>query len=384
MKKVLFALIAVVMLTASLGVSPVAAESTCGATYTVQRGDYLFSIAKKCGTTASAILTANPSIKNWNLIYPGQVLKMPTGTQPSVVAGSVYIVKPGDTLSGIASMFKVTLTSLLKANPAITNANRIEKGQQIKLPEGAAQVRTVGITPNTGKAGDAITLGATGFRPNSDVDIRFGLKESETESIGKVTTDSHGAVLQKVTVPSSAQNGKSYVFVVRSTANTAELAVSNTFTVGGTPSTGKIEYVVVSGDSLRKIANRYDTTVAAILALNTGIKNPDLIYVGQKITVPVGQSAPAVTLVPNTGTPGSKFLVIADGFPAYTNVDITIQLQGAVSGTTVDAKTDVAGYLKKEVTLPTGAKADEKWVVRVHTTDLVKTIEATSGVFTVK
>ncbi|MHB8933087.1 MAG: LysM peptidoglycan-binding domain-containing protein, partial [Bellilinea sp.] len=90
MKHVLFALIAVVMLTASLGVNPVAAESTCGATYTVQRGDYLFSIAKKCGTTASAILTANPSIKNWNLIYPGQVLKLPTGTQPSVVAGSVY------------------------------------------------------------------------------------------------------------------------------------------------------------------------------------------------------------------------------------------------------------------------------------------------------
>lgn len=383
MKRLFIALLTVVLLSASLGVSPVAAESTCGATYTVQRGDYLVAIAKKCGTTASAILAANPSIKNWNLIYPGQVLKMPDGTQPSVVAGSVYIVKPGDTLSGIASMFKVSLTSLLKANPAITNANRIEKGQQIKLPEGAAQVRTVGITPSTGKAGDVITLGATGFRPTSEVDIRFGLKESETESIGKVTTDTRGAVLQKINVPTSAQNGKSYVFVVRSTANTSEFAVSNTFTVGGT-ATGKTEYTVVRGDTLRKIANRYNTTVAAILALNTGIKNPDLIYVGQKLSIPAGQTGPAVTLIPNTGTAGSKFVVVADGFPAYKNVDLVIKLQGAASGTVVDAKTDVAGYLKKEVTLPSSAKAGEKWVVQVRTTDLVKVIEATSGVFTVK
>lgn len=379
MKQTLIALFIVVLLTASLGVSPVAAESTCGSTYTVQRGDYLVSIARKCGTTASAILAVNPSIKNWNLIYPGQVLKMPDGTS-SVVGGSIYIVKPGDTLSGIAAMFKVTLTSLLKANPDITNANRIYKGQQIKLPEGAAQVRTVGITPISGKAGDSITLGATGFKPNSEVDIRFGLVNSETHSIGKVTTDSHGAVLQKVTVPSTAQTGLSYVFAVHSTANTNEFAISNTFTVTG----GKTEYTVVNGDTLRKIANRYDTTVAAILALNTGIKNPDLIYVGQKLTIPVGQSAPAVTLIPNTGVPGSKFLVVADGFPAYTNVDIIIQLQGATSGTIVDAKTDVAGYLKKEVTLPSSAKAGEKWVVRVVTSDLTKTIEATSGVFTVK
>src|SRR5574340_1628613 len=168
MKRTLITLFIVVLLTASLGVSPAAAESTCGATYTVQRGDYLVSIAKKCGTTASAILAANPSIKNWNLIYPGQVLKMPDGTS-SVVGGSIYIVKPGDTLSGIAAMYKVTLTSLLKANPDITNAHRISKGQQIKLPEGAAQVRTVGITPISGKAGDSITLGARSEEHTSEL-----------------------------------------------------------------------------------------------------------------------------------------------------------------------------------------------------------------------
>lgn len=385
MKSMLFALIIGVLLAGSLGASPAAAQSTCDTTYTVQKGDYLNSIAKKCGTTASAILAVNPGIKNWNIIFPGQVLKLPAGTQPSVVAGSVYIVKPGDTLSGIAALFKVSLSSILKANPSITNANRIEKGQQIKLPEGAAQVRTVGVTPISGKAGDVITLGATGFKPNSEADIRFGLTESVTESLIKVTTDSRGAVLQKVNVPTTAQTGKAYVFVVRSTANTAESAVSNTFTVGSaTTPADKKEYVVVRGDSLRKIADRFDTTVAAILALNPKIANPNLILVGQRITVPVGQSAVAVTLIPTTGAAGSKFTVVADGFPTNQNVDVRLELQGTNTVVVVDGKTDVSGYLRIEVTLPSSAKAGEKWLARVITSDLAKAVEAVSGTFTVK
>ena len=383
MNRILIALIVVVFLAGSLGASPAAAQTTCGTTYTVQKGDYLTLIARKCGTTASAILALNPAIKNWNIIFTGQVLKLPTGTQTPVVAGSVYIVKPGDTLSGIASLFKVSLSSILKVNPSITNANRIEKGQQIKLPEGAAQVRTVGVTPSSGKAGDVITLGTTGFKPNSEVDIRFGLTESATESIGKATTDSRGAVLQKVDVPTTAQSGKSYVFVVRSTANTAELAVSNTFTVGETASDKK-EYLVVRGDSLRKIADRFDTTVAAILALNPKITNPNLILVGQRITIPVGQSGAAVTLIPTTGPAGGKITVVADGFPVNQNVDVRLELQGTNTVVIVDGKTDVSGYMKIEVTLPGSAKAGEKWVVRVKTTDLAKAVEAVSGTFTVK
>jgi peptidoglycan endopeptidase LytE len=44
-------------------------------------------------------------------------------------------------------------------------------------------------------------------------------------------------------------------------------------------------HVVQRGDTLRIIANKYGTTVDAILALNPGIKNPNLIYVGQVIRV---------------------------------------------------------------------------------------------------
>lgn len=49
-------------------------------------------------------------------------------------------------------------------------------------------------------------------------------------------------------------------------------------------------YTVVKGDTLSGVANKYGTTYQALAAYN-GIKNPDLIHVGQKIRIP-GKSGP--------------------------------------------------------------------------------------------
>ena len=121
--------------------APVA--STCGATYTVARGDTLARIASRCGTTISAILAANPNIRNANLIYTGQRLHMPggsTGPQPGPVGGTTYIVRRGDTLANIAARFGVTTTALLRANPQIRNANYITVGQKLTIPGSTAPV----------------------------------------------------------------------------------------------------------------------------------------------------------------------------------------------------------------------------------------------------
>lgn len=47
---------------------------------------------------------------------------------------------------------------------------------------------------------------------------------------------------------------------------------------------GAVKYTVVDGDTLSRIAAKYGTTVAK-LAADNGIKNPNLIHVGQVITI---------------------------------------------------------------------------------------------------
>ncbi|HEY0366030.1 MAG TPA: LysM domain-containing protein, partial [Pyrinomonadaceae bacterium] len=46
-----------------------------------------------------------------------------------------YKIRPGDTLSKIAKRNGVSLAQLLKANPQITNPNKIQVGQVVNLPD---------------------------------------------------------------------------------------------------------------------------------------------------------------------------------------------------------------------------------------------------------
>jgi LysM repeat protein len=56
------------------------------ATITIQKGQTLSGIAKEQGTTVDALLKANPSIKNPNLIYAGSALNLPEAPKPTPVA----------------------------------------------------------------------------------------------------------------------------------------------------------------------------------------------------------------------------------------------------------------------------------------------------------
>ena len=45
-------------------------------TYTVQKGDTLWGIAQRNGQTVSDLVSKNPQIRNPNLIYPGDIIKL--------------------------------------------------------------------------------------------------------------------------------------------------------------------------------------------------------------------------------------------------------------------------------------------------------------------
>lgn len=123
------------ILVLSLGFAGTAGAYTCGTYVTVQWGDTLSGIASLCGTTVSAIQSANPGLGWW--LYAGQVLYVPTGGTVGYyypTAGGNYVVQPGDTLARIARYAGVSVGDILAANPGIYNASWIYAGQVIVLP----------------------------------------------------------------------------------------------------------------------------------------------------------------------------------------------------------------------------------------------------------
>ena len=72
---------------------------------------------------------------------------------------------------------------------------------------------------------------------------------------------------------------------------------------------GYIEYPVQSGDTLTKIATKYKTTIAKIVAAN-GIKDANKIYVNQILKIPTeGVTAPVTTAKPATFAVGDAVVV---------------------------------------------------------------------------
>lgn len=62
--------------TAAAGKSPRTARAAGADTVTVKQGDTLWAIARRADLTLSALLTLNPQIKNPNLIYPGNQVRI--------------------------------------------------------------------------------------------------------------------------------------------------------------------------------------------------------------------------------------------------------------------------------------------------------------------
>lgn len=101
--------------------------------YTVKSGDTLSGIASRYGTTYQ-VLAAYNNIANPNVIFTGQRIKIPAANAPAKKPDTVYTVKSGDTLSGIASKYKTTYQALAKYN-GITDPDKIYAGQKIKIPQ---------------------------------------------------------------------------------------------------------------------------------------------------------------------------------------------------------------------------------------------------------
>ena len=100
-------------------------------TITIRYGDTLSELAIEYNTTVERLVELN-NIANPNLIYAGDTLIVPTG-DPSSNITQIYVVQYGDTLSEIAQEYGTTVATLASINN-IQNVNLIYVGQIIKIP----------------------------------------------------------------------------------------------------------------------------------------------------------------------------------------------------------------------------------------------------------
>ena len=137
------------------------ATATTGLTYVVAKNDSLTGIASKAKVKFNDLLAVN-GFKSTSVILPGQVIKLPDAAvtvAPSANSATVaavstaassttYTVVKNDSLSGIASKTKVSLSSFLAVN-GFTKKSVIQPGQVVKLPAGAKVATVSSSTPAT-------------------------------------------------------------------------------------------------------------------------------------------------------------------------------------------------------------------------------------------
>lgn len=111
-------------------------RGTGSITYTVKKGDTLSEIAKAYGVEILHIIELN-KIENPNLIYPGEKLRITESNSQKLNEYNpkndiTYVVRSGDTLWNISRKFRVSVNFLVQKNN-IRNKNLIFPGQIIRI-----------------------------------------------------------------------------------------------------------------------------------------------------------------------------------------------------------------------------------------------------------
>ena len=154
------ALLVLIALLAPLWPVPAAAQSggpLQPLVHVVQRGDTLFSIARRYGTTVDAIVHAN-GLADPRCIYIGQRLVIPGGVLP-LDSWSAHVVQPGETLPALAARYGVPWQTLALAN-RLVNPHLLYAGQVIRIPAPGERVGALHtVQPGDSLIGIALRYG---------------------------------------------------------------------------------------------------------------------------------------------------------------------------------------------------------------------------------
>ena len=206
-----------------------------------------------------------------------------------VLTENTYIVKSGDTLWSIARKFNITVTELKSLNNLTSNALSI--GQVLKVKEEETSPNTYTV-----KSGDTLWSIARKFNLSVEQLKAMNNLTSSSLSIGQVlkissTKDNEDESTDYYTV----QKGDSlYKIAIRFNTTVNDIVALNNLkstllSIGQRLLIPKSEenyqvYIVKAGDTLYSIARQFNTTVSEIQTLNNLATS--VLSIGQKLLIP--------------------------------------------------------------------------------------------------
>ena len=263
--------------------APTVTQTSLQTTYHVQSGDTLYKVATRFDTTVEKIKTLN-QLKTDNL-YVGQVLTVPAST---------YIVSSGDTLFSIAKKTNTTLDKIKLLNNLKSDA--IYVGQKLYIPS----AQPVSIIPPVPNVPTPPTVTPTPPTTEPSNQTTYTVVAGDTLYI---VANKFNTTIAAIKESNKLTSDMIYLGQVLVIPSTPPIKVPE-------PVKQTMIHTVVAGETLYIIANKYNTTVAAIRDSNK--LSTDMIFIGQQLTIPMAQSEP--TPQPPKETPTtqeSSYVVVA-------------------------------------------------------------------------
>jgi N-acetylmuramoyl-L-alanine amidase len=233
-----------------------------GFIYIVQPTESLFSISLRFNVSIESLASIN-NIPPPYTIYAGQRLIIPT-TPPQAPPGSiVHIVQQGETIFQLSQRYNVTQQAIIRIN-RILRPDTIFPGQRLIIPPPDTEV-PMPVLQRTSQGTDVLYLQQRliilGFDPGP-LDAIYG---TDTEAAVNLFQQSRGLEVTGI---------------VNEPVWTELLSPTQP------PPAGFEEYIVQRGDTLTSIAQQFNVSVEAIVQFNN-ITNPDLIFPGQRLNIPI-------------------------------------------------------------------------------------------------